>query len=317
MLSRVADSIYWMHRYIERAESYARFLTVNFNLALDLPPNMQEQWGPLLTITQDLEAYRKKYPEVQREAVIDFMTFDPDNLNSILSSLHSARENARSVRESISTEMWEQINRVYLMMKEANPRDSILAEDPRTFFKEIIQGCQLFFGITSSTISRSEAWHYGRLGTFLERADKTSRLLDVKYHILLPTANIVGSPIDLIQWSALLKSVSAYSICRKQFGLITPVKVIEFLVLDRRFPRSIFFCIDNSLDSIKALSGPSENRRYNLAEKLLGAMRSKLEYREISEIFDVGVHEYLDVIQVEVNQVSDAILQTFFSPNDH
>ena len=317
MLSRVADSIYWMHRYIERAESYARFLTVNFNMSLDLPPQMQEQWGPLLTITDDMSNYLLHHPEVTKAGVIDFMTFDMRNPNSISSALYMARENARTVRESISVEMWEQINRVYLMMKDAGKGALQYTEDPRAFYKELINGCQLFNGIAAATISREEAWHFGRMGTFLERADKTSRLLDVKYHILLPHANTVGSPIDLLQWAALLRSVSAYSLYRKQFGLIRPDLVIEFLVLNRTFPRSIFFCVNTSLESLKEVSGPVLGRKYNTAEKLLGAMRSKVEYREIGEIFEKGVHEYLDLLQMEINQVSDAIFETFFSPTNH
>lgn len=317
MLSRVADSIYWMHRYIERAESYARFLTVNFNLALDLPPSIQEQWQPLLTITRDNLAFQEYHGEITRDAVIDFMTFDKRNINSILSSIHAARENARSVRESISVEMWEQINRLYLKIKQAKTSTEALSEDPREFYGDIMRECQLFFGIAASTISRSEAWHFGRIGTFLERADKTSRLLDVKYHILLPNVNIVGSPIDLIQWASLLKSVSAYSIYRKEYGLILPENVIEFMVLSRKFPRSIFFCIDTSLKSLAELSGPATGRRYNKAEKLLGSMRSTLEYREVSEIIEMGVHEYLDDTQIEINAVSNSIFSTFFSPSVH
>ena len=239
MLSRVADSIYWMHRYVERAESYARFLTVNFNLALDLPPNTPEQWIPLLTITNHIQEFNRYHTHKTRDLVIEFLTFDHRNPNSIAASLYAARENARSVRERISVEMWEQINKLYLKIKDSDAQQAALKEDPREFFVEIIRECQLFHGITASTISRSEAWHFGRLGTFLERADKTSRLLDVKYHILLPNVDTVGSPIDLIQWAALLKSVSAYSIYRKEYGIISPENVIEFLVLGRKFPRSI------------------------------------------------------------------------------
>ncbi len=315
MLSRVADSIYWMHRYMERAESYARFLTVNFNLALDLPPQAKEQWVPLLTITQDLQAFNQVHDHMDRDNVIEFLAFDSRNPNSILSSLNAARENARTVRERISVEMWEQINQMYLWMREEKSRQEAHKADPREFFSDLIRECQLFYGITASTISRTEAWHFGQLGTFLERADKTSRLLDVKYHILLPNVNTVGSPIDLIQWAALLKSVSAYSIYRKEFGIILPEHVIEFLVLGRNFPRSIFFCVDTALNSLRELSGPIGGRRYNRAEKLLGAMRHALEYREIGEIIDKGVHQSLDEIQIEINQVSDAIFDSFFSPD--
>jgi len=314
MLSRVADSIYWMNRYIERAENYARFINVNFNMGLDMPLGVQEQWGPLLEITQDIHAYRKKYGDYDKDHVIHFLAFDTDNANSIFSSIASARENARTVRERISTEMWEQVNRLYLLLKEPRFDSRQLAEEPRAFFREVISGIQAFRGITASTITRSEAWHFGRIGLFLERADKTSRLLDVKYHILLPSASDVGSAVDVLQWAALLKSVSAYSVCRRKYGYITPDHVIELLILDRRFPRSIFFCINEAFQSLREVSGNRTSYAYNLAEKGLGSMRMQLEYTDLQEIIREGVHEYLDKVQVDVINVSDAIFATFFSP---
>ncbi len=313
MLSRVADSIYWMNRYIERAENYARFINVNFTLALDMPMGKEEQWEPLLEITEDILYFRKKYDTVDKEKVIDFLAFDTDNPNSIYSCIAHARENARTVRENISTEMWEQVNSLYLLMREPKFGSGIMTREPMLFFREVISGIQSFRGITASTISRSDAWHFGRLGLFLERADKTSRLVDVKYHILLPSAEDVGSTLDLLQWAALLKSVSAYSVCRRKYGYISPNHVIELLILDRRFPRSIYFCIKEAFLSMREVSGNSDGNSYNIAEKLMGSMHTQLEYTDIQGVIKDGVHEYLDRIQVDIMNISDAIFASFFA----
>lgn len=316
MLSRVADSIYWMARYMERAENYARFINVTFNMALDLPPHMQEDWAPLLLITQDGDGYHAKYGEaIEKNKVIRWLAFDNENPNSILNSLYNVRENARTVREVISSEMWEEINRLYLATKSFTEESIRAMDDTSPFTTEIIHGLHLVQGITASTISHGEAWHFGRLGRFLERADKTSRLLDVKYHILLPETGAVGGPIDLIQWAALLKSVSGYSVCRRQYGAITPDNIIALLILDARFPRSIFFCIDHAERSLLELIGrvPNHNHTHTKPEKLLGMLHGELQYADVNEIIQFGVHEYLDKIQADLNAISDAIWEYFFA----
>ncbi len=314
MLSRVADTIYWMARYMERAENYARFINVTFNMALDLPPHMQEDWGPLLVITQDGDGYRQKYGDaIEKNKVIRWLAFDAENPNSILNSLYNVRENARTVREVISSEMWEEINRIYLATKGYDEAHIRAMDDTSPFTTEIIQGLQLVQGITAATISHGEAWHFGRLGRFLERADKTSRMLDVKYHILLPETREVGGPIDLIQWSALLKSVSGYSVCRRQYGAITPDHVMALLILDPQFPRSVFFCISEAQRSLQALCGSAPRKSHTQPEKLLGTLRSELQYTDVNEIIAYGVHEYLDKIQLDIIGISNALWETFFA----
>ena len=314
MLSRVADSIYWMARYMERAENYARFINVTFNMALDLPPHMPENWEPLLAITRDLDGYRDKYGDrIEKNKVIRWLAFDSDNQNSILQSLYNVRENARTVREAISLEMWEQINRLYLATKSYDEERIRGMDDTSPFTTEIIHGLQLIQGITASTISHGEAWHFGRLGRMLERADKTSRILDVKYHILLPQEGKEGDPLDLLQWAALLRSLSGYSICRKQYGSITPVNVISLLMLDPKFPRSIFFCITEAQKSLAEIIGPAADRTRDKPEKLIGTLRSELEYTDEQEIIRYGVHEYLDKIQLDINRISDALRERYFS----
>src|SRR5215471_919078 len=241
LLSRVADSVYWMARYIERAENVARFIGVNLNLQLDLPTEPAQQWQPLIDTSGDTIEFRRRYGEATQASVIEFLAYDPGNPNSIASCLRAARENARSVRETISSEMWAQVNSMYLDMQPHRQRP-----DPGQFpevFRAIRLGCHLFQGITDATMSQSEAWHFVRLGRKLERADKTSRILDVKYFILLPSARDVGTPYDDIHWSAVLKSVSGFGMYRKKYGRISPQDIVDFLLMDPDFPRSIRFCI--------------------------------------------------------------------------
>ncbi len=236
MLSRVANSTYWVNRYIERAENYARFMGVNFSLALDLPPEVPPQWGPIIITMAEEASFRQLYGAPTRDHVVQFVTFDTRNPNSILSCLWAARENARSIRESISREMWEHLNQFYLKVRERADKRNHDLNDLQDFYTEVKMGSQLFFGIVDSTITRNEGWHFGRVGRFLERADKTSRFVDIKYFILLPDPNTVGAPIDLLHWTAVLKSASAYNMYRQAYGVINPTQIVEFLFLDKKFP---------------------------------------------------------------------------------
>ena len=313
MLSRVANSVYWMHRYIERAENYARFMSVNFNLALDLPPNVDQQWRPLLIATADNDLFAKYYQHPTRENVIQFMTFDKRNPNSIASCLSEARENARTIREVISKEMWEHLNTFYLMVRDTAPKQQWEQVQTQEFFMEIRNGIQLFYGIIDATITRNEAWHFGRLGRFLERADKTSRFLDVKYFTLLPQVEAVGSTIDLMIWSAVLKSVSAYNMHRQQYRSLTPTSIVEFLILDRMFPRAAAHCIRQAELSLYEISGNNMANGFgNPAERALSKLRTEIEFTETADIFKTGLHQYLDDFQTRTNAIGEAIFQTYF-----
>lgn len=313
MLSRVANSIYWMHRYIERAENYARFMSVNFNLALDLPPNVDQQWEPLLIATADNDLFRKYYNHPTREHVIQFMTFDKRNPNSIVSCLSNARENARTIREVISKEMWEHLNQFYLMVRDTPPKQQWELGQTQHFLTEIRNSTQLFYGIIDATITRNEAWHFGRLGRFLERADKTSRFLDVKYFTLLPEVELVGTTIDLMIWSAVLKSVSAYNMHRQQYRSLTPSSITEFLILDRMFPRAVGHCIRQAELSLYEISGNNITHGFgNTAERALSKLRTDIEFTETADIFKAGLHQYLDSLQTRINEIGAAIFQTYF-----
>jgi len=208
MLSRVADSIYWMSRYVERAENVARFIEVNLQLMLDAPAGETQQWEPLVNTTGDWEAFGKRYGEPTQNNVVQFLTFDAANPNSIVSAVRAARENARSIREIISSEMWLQLNKFYLMVTAA-ARNSAAEANPHEFFDEVKTASHLFNGIAEATMSHGEPWHFFHMGRMLERADKTSRILDVKYFILLRSVEDVGTAYDDLQWAAVLRSASA------------------------------------------------------------------------------------------------------------
>ena len=198
MLSRVADSIYWMSRYVERAENVARFIDVNLHLMLDLPVEAKHQWKPLINVTGDYKFFMQKYRKATRDNVIQFLTFDDEYRNSIVVCLRLARENARSIREIISSEMWESINESYHLIISQTAKDEAFT-NPHAFFTKVRLCNQHFIGIREGTMSHGEAWHFSRLGGLLERAEKTSRILDVKYFILLPKVEYVGTQYDNIQ----------------------------------------------------------------------------------------------------------------------
>lgn len=258
MLSRVADAIYWMNRYVERAESVARFVDVNLHLSLDLPRGTSADWSPIIATTGDDELFRSRHGAPARDTALRFLTFDRDYPSSILSCLEAARENARSVREVISSEMWERLNKLYLSVRETRPAEVLAA--PYDFFTHVKQGAALFIGTTYLTMSHNEAWHFGRLGRLVERADKTSRIVDVKcYGLTHPTAPPEIGAVDDIQWGALLKSASALEMYRKRHGRITPAKVVAFLLFDREFPRAILHCLHAANDSLQAIVRPSSS----------------------------------------------------------
>ncbi|GAB4336597.1 MAG: alpha-E domain-containing protein [Desulfobulbaceae bacterium] len=311
MLSRVADSVYWMCRYIERAENIARFIGVNLNLLLDIPVEQHLQWAPLIATTGDRELFEDSYPEYSRENVTRFLTFDRTNGNSILSCLWAARENARSVREIISTEMWEQLNRFYIELKEAE-KTGFAENDPHKFFQMIKMRGHMFSGLLYSTMSHGEAWHFARTGLTIERADKIARILDVKYLMLLPAPDHTGGSFDNIQWAAVLKSASAHDMYRKRFHRISPANVADFLIFDAEFPRSIRHCVTNAFESVRRIAGSPFGVAVSPAEKCLGRLVAELTYSDMKDVMEQGMHAYLDSLQTRLNQAGDAIHETFF-----
>src|SRR3984893_9877057 len=315
MLSRVADSLYWMSRYIERAENNARIADVNLHLLLDLTNPLeadpQQQWDPIVSSLEENELFASLYEKPDGKAVIDFVSLQKKNPNSIHSCLTLARENARSTSEQISSEMWEQINRLYLFVK-SDAAKKLVRTSPYEFFKRIITGSHLFQGITDATMTHAEGWDFIRIGRLLERADCTSRILDVKYHILLPSGEKVGGNVDTIQWMSVLKSCSALEAYRKIYvGQVAPWKVAEFIITHAEFPRSIRFSVDSLDEALHRISGSSEANYANEVERSSGRLRSDLDYITIGDIFEFGLHEYLENIQERLVEVSDALYATY------
>ncbi|MCA8986041.1 MAG: alpha-E domain-containing protein [Planctomycetaceae bacterium] len=312
MLSRVADSIFWMNRYIERAENVARFIDVNQKLTLGFRAGMMQQWEPLIQTTGDTELFKELYgEEYTQENVVRFLAFDARNPNSILTCTDLARENARQIRDNLTAPMWEAINKFYLKIHHY-PANSHTFANPQHMLDIVKAQSQLIEGATSLTLRRSEAWNISRLGRLIERADKTSRILDVKYYILLPSVQHVGSDLDIVQWSALLDSASALQMYRKTCGRIQRKAVVKFLLLDRLFPRSLHYCLVNADEALRFISGSLPNVFSNPAEQLLGRMKTNMDYASVDEIIESGLHEFIDAFQRQLNDLGEAIRDTFY-----
>jgi len=310
LLSRVADSVYWMARYIERAENVARFIDVNLHLQLDLPMAPAYQWQPLIETTGDTEAFSKRFGTANECNVIQFLAFDDENPNSIYSCIRTARENARSIRETISSEMWEQLNSIYLQIQRQRSAERLDA------LSEVLRGlrmaCHMFQGITDATMSHNEAWHFLRLGRMMERADKTSRILDVKYFILLPSTRTVDTPYDDLHWSAVLKSVSGFEMYRKKHGRIKPARLIEFLLFDNQFPRAVRYSIGRSDRALHSITGTPAGAYSCPSEQQMGLLKSNLDFGRGEATVAAGLHEFLDSLQAKMNRIDECILDDFF-----
>jgi uncharacterized alpha-E superfamily protein len=310
LLSRVADSIYWMARYIERAENVARFVGVNLHLMLDLPSYEEKQWQPIVDTSGDAHVFRERYSKATQETVVEFLASDSKNPNSISSCIRGARENARSVREIISSEMWEQVNELYLLVRESH---GLTPDALPSYFHAVRMACHQFQGVTDSTMTHNEAWHFIGLGRTLERADKTTRLLDVKYFILLPSVSDVGTPYDEIQWAAVLKSVSGFEMYRKKHGRIAPPQLVEFLLFDNEFPRAVRYSISRADRSLHAITGTPVGAFSCASEQRLGMLRSDLDYGRVEATLSAGLHEFLDGLQVNMNKIDECIVRDFFA----
>lgn len=301
---------------MERSENVARIVDVNLQLLLDFQnlddEKLKEHWEPLIKSTDDEELFYKLYKVADSQTVSEFLTFNEKNPNSIISSLNGARENARMVRDQISTEMWEEINRLYLFIHGKGAK-KLWRSNPYDFFKLIKDGNHLFQGLTDATYPHDERWEFIQIGRYLERADKTTRILDVKYHILLPSVRDVGGAVDVVQWSAILRSCSAHESYHQVYvDSVEPLKVAEFLILSEDFPRSIRFCMKMVDASLRRISGTPEQEFSNDAEKLSGRLLSDLNFNSIDDIFSGGLHEYLDKLQKAFNGIGGGIFRNYF-----
>jgi uncharacterized alpha-E superfamily protein len=313
VLSRAAESLYWMCRYAERAENVARFLDVSLSVALDLPDPEGDPWAAVVAATGDHDGFAARYEAPTRDSVVRFLTVDPDSPNSIVSCLRYARDNARSIRDSISSEAWEQINKWYLTVREAAAGGAVV-EDPYDFLASVKEASHLFVGVTYLTMTHGEGWHFGRLGRLLERADQTSRIVDAKQALILVKPREVGASLDEIHLSSLLRSVSALEMYRKKYGRLEHSQVISFLVLDKLFPRSIQHCLDKAQRSLHCITDSrNSDSPGTRPERLLGRLAAEYAYSTIEEILAQGLHEHLDGLQSKLNGVGVAMHETFFA----
>jgi uncharacterized alpha-E superfamily protein len=308
VISRVADHCFWLSRYLERAENTARVLEVNQTLLLDFAVPLEQQWQPLLIIS----GIHDMPKDADGEVVQHHLTWETSNLASIACSIAAARENARNIREVISGECWERLNYYYLWMQSSQAR-ALYHSDRSAFYSQIKRINQLITGISESTMSHGEAWDFFQLGKYLERSCQTARILDVKYHMLLPTAEHVGTPIDNAHWVAILMSCSGYEPFHKQRPGADPgVAVAEFLIFDSIFPRSVRFCLGKCRVAAYAISSRPLGRPGNDVEHALDELVAWLNLTRIDDFVEAGLHEALTSIIDRIHAIGDTIHRTYF-----
>ena len=317
MLSRTADHLFWMARYMERAENTARLLDVNYQTSL-LPQSSEaalQGWEGLLGISELTEEYLHKFDEVNARDVMSFMVTDANNPSSILSCLRAARENARAVRGALTTEVWETMNQTWLEFNRL-VKEGAMGRDPADLFEWVKFRSHLSRGVTRGTMLLDESFHFQRIGTFLERADNTARLLDVKFHarnteFFGSGAGNEGKEVDFYHWSAVLRSVSAFEVYRKVYrNVIRPEKVAELLILRAEMPRSLVHCMDEVVSNLRAVANDHSQETLRRA----GRLRADLQFSRIDEITATGLHAYLTQFLDRVGDLGWGISRDFLMP---
>ena len=310
LLARYADCIFWLARYVERAEDLARILDVNETFSRDSRGG--QNWRPILQLNSDEKRFFATHPAATAQSVVRFYVIDGANPTSIVSAIRYARENARTLRPLISTEMWVQLNVFYnrlLGLGEADLMPGRLA----ALFGTIKEACQTHTGITEGTFFRDQGWYFYQLGRYIERADQTTRLLDIKYHLLLPSVSDVGSPTDVSQWHALLRSAAGYHAYRRLHAAsTTPARVAGFLLLNQAFPRSVHHCVREVGRLLGELKSRYVLRHGNDAAEELDRLRAVLVTLDISTILSEGLHEFLDLLQQQLIAITRELSTAFF-----
>ncbi len=310
MLSRTADHLYWMSRYTERAENLARLLDVTYQMSL-VPKTLaveNQNWGAILALNSLEQSFFERYDEVSAENVLRFMVLDPSNLSSIYSCLRAARENAHAVRGTLTSETWESCNMTWIEVREQQ-FEPIMAAGIGQFFEWVKLRAAVIRGVTFGTMLQDEALSFIRLGGYIERADNTARILDVKYHVLSGDGEEGAS--DFYQWGALLRSVSAFEVYRKVYrDVITPARVAELLMLRPDMPRSLHACmrgVTRMLDDIR-------NAQSSETERLAGLLHSQIHYARIDDILAESLHQYLVDFMDRIYELGNGIRRDFLVP---
>lgn len=309
LLSRYAECVFWLARYMERIENISRILDVTETFARD---RGGRNWLSVVQINSDEERFFAQHKTADADSVLSFYLLDATNPTSIQFSLRAARENARTIRSLISIEMWSQINVMHYRVRALTTED-IAAPRLSKLCRDLRQSCQTHTGIVEGTFYRDEAWYFYSLGRYMERADQTTRLLDIKYHLLLPKLADVGSALDLSQWNALLRAAAGYQAFRRLYsGTMTPAAVAGFLLFSDSFPRSVSSCLRQVDWLLTKLRTQFSLRGGAAAMERLDLMRAALDDQTIDHVITHGLHEFLDWLQAENAALVDEIGQTFF-----
>jgi uncharacterized alpha-E superfamily protein len=315
MLSRDADSMYWMSRYMERAEHVARLLLVNSNLLMDVgelaPTLEQKQWQSVMVILR-VDPTIPAGDQPMSSRVGQSMTFDSENPNSILNCVTRARENARSIRENISSEMWEALNTLYWFLKDEGAK-ARLEDAPEEFYRSIMTGSMLFQGLTDQTLAHDQGWQFAQLAKHLERADVTCRVIETRFNILRSADNLLAGALKNIHWMAVLRSCCSIEYFRRQHvGDMDPIKVASFLILEPAFPRSVRYAVQHAHLAMQAIRSEVNPLAIDPAERVLGRLAADLEYAEAGEIMDEGLPNYLLRIQNDLAEAAVALQKNYF-----
>ena len=308
MLGKTAGGLFWMFRALERSENTARLVEAGFRFTLTNSASSEEEWASVVGTSGDLETYRAKNDDFDTVRVVAFLLRDRDNPSSVLSLIEQARSNARMVRTALTREVWEAVNESWITLSEALSRRTA-DKDLTSILGLIRRQSALVRGATHGTMMRTEEFDFARIGTFLERADNTARILDVKYHLLLPSVAHVGSTLDNVQWEAILDSVAARGAYRHHVDAApSPRGIADFLINDPRLPRSLAFCVDKVVNNLRYLE-PGHGRMacHDMAQQLADALANET----IDDVFDRGLHETIEGFIVDNNRLATQIEADF------
>ncbi|GFE66343.1 alpha-E domain-containing protein [Litoreibacter roseus] len=302
MLGKTAGGVFWMFRYLERSENIARLIEAGFRIALTRPDTSEEEWTSVLDTAGAREAYMARHETVDGTAVIDFLVRDKDNPSSVYSAIKMARDNARLVRTAITREVWEAVNECWMSVGAALSRP-VRDRDLPQVLSLIRQQSAFVRGALHGTMLRNDVYDFARVGTFLERADNTARILDVKYYVLLPSIRHIGSSLDNVQWETILRSVGGQRAYRwLHGGDSTPKSIAEFLILDGRMPRSLAFCVNKIEDNLKYLEADYETR--HPSHDRVHGICTGLRLRPIDSIFEYGLHEMITDFKSDIQELA-------------
>jgi uncharacterized alpha-E superfamily protein len=310
MLSRVAENIYWLARYVERAENTARIVSVNANLLLDLPKGIAPGWRPLVDITGANALFEEHYREYGERQVVRFLLGDERHSGSILTALVAARENCRTIRDIVPREAWEQLNALYLFAGEQLQK-GISKTGRHPYLRALISGCQTIAGLLDGTMLHDQGYEFLRLGRFLERADMTTRIADVRSATLLPEAEELR-PYDTIQWVSVLKSMTAYQMYRRSEQIrVQRGPVLRFIFQSPLFPRSVRYCVEHARGALERLP------RNDTALRVAGRLTRGLDGTELARLTQAELHAFVDELQLGIGDLHGEVAATWFPPPLH